>query len=33
MIEKGQLIYSIDGDIYELPQFSGIGTSALIKKL
>ncbi len=31
MIEKGQLTYSIDGDIYELPQFSGIGTSALIK--
>ena len=31
MYEKGQLTYSIDGDIYELPQFSGIGTSALIK--
>ena len=31
MIEKGQLTYSIDGDIYELLQFSGIGTSALIK--
>ena len=31
MIEKGQLTYSIDGDIYELPKLSGIGTSALIK--
>lgn len=31
MIERGKLEYQIDGDIYELSKYGGIGTRALVK--